>query len=178
MNIVITEADLQSAPRLVREWIGALVVGQLDLAAPTPPAATPPAMEPLSAEEAAALLELIHNDHVASQVLFELGRSTQGTSPDGLRRLHLADVLHHARLTSPEQLMTALQTIENAFEELHPSAQGGLVAVDQAGNLFVREETSRSIEELWRTVVGAQFSRLADGNSQGQTVPIAARPVQ
>jgi hypothetical protein len=178
MDILIAAEELQSAPRLVREWVGALLASQMHLNPKTSEPAAAASLMALSVEEAGAILELIRSDHVVCEVFFELGRDTPRlpADPAGLHRMQFADMLHHTRLTDPADLMAALEVIDGAFQEVAPGRAATLFALDQAGGLYVDDTIRQSIKTLWQSIVTSQFSKLSETNPQGSSVPVGASP--
>lgn len=179
MDILITAEEYARAPRLVREWIEATISSQLGLARGDGSGSDGlDQLVALSAEQAAALLEEICNDHVACQVFFELGRNgaEDNSEPEGWHRLPVLDIMHHTRLTDPSQVLAVLERISGAFRLLG-DGDAPLFAIDQAGNLHLRRRTQQSIQSLWRRIVAEQYSELTDAHPKGPSVPLSARPL-
>jgi hypothetical protein len=184
-DIVLKSEQIRGAPREVKEWIAALLAAELGLGAE--PAAEPRepqhvALAECSAEEAGQLLELIRDDYVACQVLFELSRDAPGDRPGTapVHRVAFADIMRHARLDHPDQLVQCLDHIARAFQEVRGDASVMLFALDRAGGVHVHETTRRSIRALWQVLVtsrlldGANLPSMASGGDGA--VPLGSRP--
>lgn len=175
MDILISAADLEKAPRPVRDWLVNLLARQLTVP-PAPDAAASGALDlaEISPRDAAILFDRLRTDYFACQVLLEFGRDNpvQQPEPPGIHRLAVADVLHHLRLGSPDQLIAALNRIATLWGEIAPSAAAALFALDEAGNLYVSRATQASLRALWHQLVTERYADLVDANPSGPSVPI------
>lgn len=178
MDIIITAEELAGAPRFVREWIGSLSASQLRLGESDGAAAqAAPKLADLSEDQAGALLEEIRSDHVACQVLFELGRDRPDgqAEPEGLRRVAIADLLHHTRLTDATQLIAVLKRIGAAFRVVGGGDEP-LFAVDEAGYLYVSRSTRENIQLLWRRIITGSVLGAEDTQARWPLEPVSALP--
>jgi hypothetical protein len=102
----------------------------------------------------------------AASVLFELGRETSSVAAHGLRAFRIADILRHARLQSPDQVVECLDVLTEALERLRGDPTTAFYALDDQGHCLVAEATMRSILRLWQEIV-AQRSEASEPVAEG-----------
>lgn len=185
VDLVISAAQIKSAPHEVKEWIRATILDELALESEPGHGLenrTGAALAECSLEEASLVLEQIRDDYIACQVFFELGRDSlrEQTVPPELHRIAIANILRHIRLGDPKHLGTCLNRIGEAFQAVRHDPNATLFALDRAGGLYVHDTTKASIEALWQALVTSRMLSTSELPGMtapaGPTVPLAARP--
>ena len=157
-GIVLSPEQIRAAPSEVRRWIEQEVASMLaprpEGGYPVPP--VPPHLVGCSLMEAQAILMLVQGSLPIASVFFELGRETGNVAVpgQGLRRFRLADVMHAARLQTPEQVVRCLDALNEALRRVRNDEGATLYALDQQGNCLIAEQTQRSILVLWQRIIG------------------------
>jgi hypothetical protein len=145
--------QLKAAPSEVRRWveheIGAALgaLGRLDHDPSQVHSATLAACTP---EEALQVFEVIKDNFLFSQVLFELARETPaGRSAPPLYALNVADLLHHTRLSDGDRLADCFTAINQVFQTVRNDPQAMLFGFDQYGHVYIHESTHNSVRRVW-----------------------------
>ena len=185
VDIVLRAEQVRSAPREVRDWIGALLVAELSLEGQghEQHGLEEESLPALSADEAVQMFERMRDDYLACQVFLELGRDSRQV--DGayapLRRIAIGDIVLHARLRDADQLMDCLTKINETFSAVRGEPAAALLAFDWAGGLYVHDTTRQSVKALWQALVRAQIGALPEVSGltmpMGPTVPVNSRPM-
>jgi hypothetical protein len=164
IGITLTTDQIRNAPPEVRRWIEHQVMTSLGLAADAPVTAQPVQAAHLvacSVEEAAHMLAQIDGVLPAVNVFFEFARPGISFGQPAMLAFRLIDILHHARLQNIEQVMAALDTINQAFAQVRHDASARFCGFDNEGHVFVAPETQRSIAALWQSVIAKQTAALS-----------------
>jgi hypothetical protein len=82
-----------------------------------------------------------------------LGREAASVASHGLRAFRITDILRHARLQSPDQVVQCLEVLTQALRRVRGDANAAFFAVDDQGHCLVAEPTMRSILRLWQEIV-------------------------
>jgi len=151
-SFTFTTEELRSAPAEVRRWLLGRIDSDLSalMVAPTSPRNSP-ALAACTPEEAARIFDLIRDDFAATHVFLELARDLPSGDNSGepLHAVNIGALLRNTRL-SDHALVSCLQTIDRAFQEIRHDAEAVLFGFDQANHLFVHETTYRSVRSLWQ----------------------------
>ena len=99
------------------------------------------------------MLALVQGMLPTVSVFFELGRKAASVAVHGLRAFRMADILRHARLQSPDQVVECLDVLTEALERIRGDPTAALYAMDDQGHCLVAEATMRSILRLWQEIV-------------------------
>ena len=158
-GITLSMDDIKTAPPEVRRWLEHEIARALGLqAAPTP--AQAPSLVGCNIEEARDMLALVQGMLPVVSVFFELGREAASVAVHGLRAFRIADILRHARLQSPEQVIQCLNVLTQALRRARGDATPArgdataeFFALDDQGHCLVAEATMRSILRLWQEIV-------------------------
>ncbi|MCK3779419.1 hypothetical protein MZK49_22215 [Ensifer sesbaniae] len=157
VDLVLSQAQIRSAPPEVKEWLRTILLDELALG-PEPSARHGEdeiSLDECTPKEAGLVLEHIRDDYITCQIFFELGRDTprDKLEPRRLHRIAIADILRHTRLGDAEHLAASLETIREAFQAVRGEPNAVLFAFDRMGGLYVHNTTWRSIKLLWQALV-------------------------
>ena len=158
-GIVLSPEQIRAAPSEVRRWIEQEVASMLaprpEGGYPVPP--VPPAPGRLQPDGSAghpdaraglpADRQRVPSNSAAKPAMLPL-------PGQGLRRFRLADVMHAARLQTPEQVVRCLEALNEALRRVRNDEGATLYALDQQGNCLIAEQTQRSILVLWQRIIG------------------------
>ena len=157
VGLTLSPEQIRAAPPEVRRWLEQEIAASLGF---DPPAhrMDPPSPHPASvgAAELRALLGAIGGLLPVVAVFFELGREAAASPAPGLRAYRLGEILRHTRLAAPEQVLAAMEVLNDALRRLRGDPAAELVAVDPAGVCYVAEETARNVLALWQEIVAAR----------------------
>src|SRR5690348_17219855 len=159
IGITLTTEQIRNAPPEVRRWIEHEVMTSLRLAADAPVTRQPVQAAHLvacSVEQAANVLAQVEGVLPAVNVFFEFARPGISFGQPAMLAFRLIDILHHARLQNIEQVMTALDMINQAFAQVRGDVSARFCGFDNEGHVFVAPETQRSIAALWQGVIAKQ----------------------
>jgi hypothetical protein len=178
VGLVLTPEQVRSAPPEVREWIKGLVEAELAGEFAHPRCESGATLAACSRDEAAAILERIRGDYLASQVFFELGRDSppEMPQPPQLHRIAIVDIMRHTRLANLDQLSAYLAAIQETFRAVRNDPAAALFAFDQRGGCYTHETTHQSIKRLWLDLVMNQMPAMAVAGPPGDpaAAPVAA----
>jgi hypothetical protein len=170
VGVTLSPEQIRSAPPQVRQWIEHEIARSLGLAAAAPqPEHAPPHLVACGREEVQAILEQIQNMLPVVSVFFELGREFGPNVTQGLRSLRLGDIMSHALLHIPAQVVQCLDVINEAMRRFRGDAGATMYAVDQSGHCLIAETTAQNILRLWRDIVAERD--LAPGAPEAQSAP-------
>jgi hypothetical protein len=157
ISIALSPEQISQAPPEVRRWLEQQIVSLLN-ASRTRPAMQPPERHLIGCDLATArsILSLISEILPVVTVFFELAREPAVASAQGLRALRLDEMMRHARLRSPEQVVACLRAIDEALQRISGAPDALLTALDGAGHCLVAETTAHSILALWQEIVAAR----------------------
>ena len=151
-GITLSMDDIKAAPPEVRRWLEHEIARALGLqAAPAP--AQAPALVGCNIEEARDMLALVQGMLPVVSVFFELGREAASVAVHGLRAYRIADILRHARLQSPDQVIQCLNVLTQALRRSRSDAAAEFFALDDQGHCLVAEATMRSVQRLWQEIL-------------------------
>src|SRR5580692_3871120 len=116
-GITLSVDEIKAAPPEVRRWLEMELLRALG-AQPAPAAAGAPALIGCNVEEARDVLALVQGMLPVVSVFFELGREAASVAVHGLRAFRVADILRHARLQSPDQVVQCLDVLTQALRRV------------------------------------------------------------
>ena len=160
-GITLSMDDIKAAPPEVRRWLEHEITRALGLQAAPKPAQAPPLVG-CNIEEAREMLALVQSMLPVVSVFFELGREAASVAVHGLRAFRVADILRHARLQSPEQVVQCLNVLTQALQRTRGDAEAAFFALDDQGHCLVAEATMRSIHRLWQEIVAQRALQSGD----------------
>ena len=155
-HFTFTTQDLRSAPTEVRRWLLGRIESELvALASAVPVGAAPesPALAACTPEEALGIFDLVKGDFAATHVFLELARDElQSGAAAPLHAVNVGALLRNTRLDD-HRLVSCLQTINRAFQEVRRDPEAMLFGFDQANHVYVHETTYHSVHNLWQQLV-------------------------
>ena len=151
-GITLSVDEIKAAPPEVRRWLEMEVLRALGVQ-PAPAAAGMPALIGCNVEEARDVLALVQGLLPVVSVFFELGREAASVAVHGMRAFRIADILRHARLQSPDQVVQCLDVLTQALRRVRGEPNAALFALDAQGHCLVAEATMRSVLRLWQEIV-------------------------
>jgi hypothetical protein len=158
VGLVLSADQLRSAPEEVKNWLRGLLQRELLLGGEAEIAPSQMLAE-CSPDEAALVLRQIHNDYLACQVFFELGREdpVETARRSVLHRTSVDEIMHHVPVGDVQHLVACLEEISNAFGLVRRDPEAKLLAIDERGGCYVHQTTRRSIKGLWEALVTARL---------------------
>jgi hypothetical protein len=176
-----TADDLKSAPVEVRRWlIGRIETGLAIVASlpPISPLVHGPALAACTIDDVARIFELIRSDFAATQVFLELGRGTTGGDPaPQLHPINIDTLTRNTRLDS-RGLVSCLQMINRAYQEVRSDPEATLSGFDQANHVYVHEATHRSIHSLRQELVRQHIATEVNAAEPADWPPAGFQPPQ
>ena len=152
IGITLTAEQIRNAPTPVRQWIEQEVIASLGLATRVPVAAPPQAahLVACSVEDMAGVLEHIRGAFPAVNVLFELGRPGISLGQPAVMMFRLMDILQHTRMQDVGQIMSCLETINQALTVVRKDPSDRFCGFDNEGHCLIAPQTQASIATLWQ----------------------------
>ncbi len=171
VGITLSADQIHHAPPEVRNWLEQQIAGALGFCRPEPALPEPHRhLIGCSPEEARTILSVIQGLLPVVGIFFELGREPIAASPQGLRALRLDDMLRHSKLRASEQIVSCLEAIDKALQQVRGEPDVVLTALDRNGHCLVAEATARSITAVWQEIVAAHDpGRTQTGPAQAAT---------
>jgi hypothetical protein len=166
-GITLTTDEIKAAPPEVRRWLEQEMVRAFGVQ-PAPASAAAPALVGCNNEEARDMLALVQGMLPVVSVFFELGREAASVAVHGLRAFRIADILRHARLQSPDQVVQCLNVLTQAMRRVRGDATAPFFAMDDQGHCLVAEATMRSILRLWQEIVAERALQAGPGDPAEQ----------
>jgi hypothetical protein len=171
--ITLSADEIKAAPPEVRRWLEQEIIRTLGpLPAPAPAGAH--ALVGCNIEEARDILALVQGMLPAVNVFFELGREATSVAVHGMRAFRIADILRHARLQSPDQVVQCLDLLTQALQRVRVDDTAAFFALDNQGHCLVAEATMRSILRLWQEIVAHRALQDDDGTAPEQRAAASA----
>lgn len=168
-GITLSVDEIKAAPPEVRRWLELEVMRSLGVQ-PTPAAAAAPALIGCNVEEARDMLALVQGMLPVVSVFFELGREAASVAVHGLRAFSIADILRHARLQSPDQVVQCLDVLTQALRRVRGESTTAFFVLDDHGHCLVAEATMHSILRLWQEIVAQRALQPEPGDAPAETV--------
>jgi hypothetical protein len=151
-GITLSADEIRTAPPEVRRWLEHEMIRAFG-AQPTAAPSHAPGLVGCNVEETRDILALVKGLLPVVSVSFELGREPASVPVHGLRAFRITDLLRHAGLQSPDQVVECLDVLTQALRRVRGDGQAEFVALDDQGHCLVAESTMRSIHRLWQEVV-------------------------
>ena len=164
-GITLSMDDIKAAPPEVRRWLEHEVMRAFGVQPAAAPAGAP-ALIGCNVEEAREMLALVQSMLPVVSVFFELGREAASVAVHGLRAFRIADILRHARLQSPDQVLQCLNILTQALQRARGDAEAAFFALDDQGHCLVAEATMRSIHRLWQEIVAQRALQSEQGDAR------------
>jgi hypothetical protein len=150
--------QLKAAPPEVRRWVEheiGVALALLGRPDHDPSQVQSASLAACTPEEALQMFELIKENFLLSQVLFELAREAPaGRSAPPLHALNVADLLRHTRLSDGDRLAECLEAINRVFQTVRNDPQAALFGFDQFGHVYIHESTHHSVRRVWEQLFG------------------------
>ena len=151
-GITLSVDEIKAAPPEVRRWLEQEMVRAFGIQ-PAPASPEAPKLIGCNIEEARDMLALVQGMLPVVSVFFELGREATSVAVHGLRAFRITDILRHARLQSPDQVVQCLNVLTQALRRARGDATAAFFAMDDQGHCLVAEATMHSILRLWQEIV-------------------------
>lgn len=176
-GITLSFEEIRRAPPEVRRWIEHELGTGLGVQVHSSESSVPPAqLAECSRDELAALLNLIQGAFPVVNVFFELGRKGNSFARDRLEAYRLADIQHHTRLQSPQQVLSCLNLIDESLHQIRGSTEVSFYGLD-GEYCFITTQTQQNIRRLWFEVIGGKEIASALTDAQSPDGPVFSSPV-
>ena len=180
-SFTFTSEDLKSAPGEIRRWLISRIESELlalTSAAPVSPSIPAPALAACTPEEAAGIFDLLKGDFAATHVLLELARDELGSNPAmPFHAVNIGTLIRNTRLDD-HRLVSCLQTISRAFQQVRGDPQAMLFGFDQANHIYIHEATHRSVQALWQELARLHAPTEAKALEPADWPPLGLQPRQ
>ncbi len=164
VSFTFSAKQVKAAPPDVRRWMETEIVRALTSGpAPTGEAPSRESAESLeralaagTAAEMQETFNRISGNSIIARVFFELARDTSfagGATP--FHVVNLVDVMRHLQLVEAQQVLTCLDVINQAFQQIRRDPQASLFALDDDGHIYLHDLTYHGIKEVWQQLVTA-----------------------
>lgn len=194
VSFTFSAEQIKTAPPDVRRWMEAEIVKALAGGLGTASAAAGQTVAPsaetaetlqraLAAGTAAEMQETfkrVAGNSIIARVFFELARET-GLSAGGapFHIVSIVEIMRHLQLVEAQQVLTCLDTINQAFQQVRRDPQASLFALDDVGHIFLHELTFHGIRQMWQQLVLSHpwpvSGHMAQAPLTGAAAPHAAR---
>jgi len=163
VSFTFSAEQIKSAPAEVRRWMEAEIVKALAGTSVAGEAPLPDSPEDLQRALAAGTAQEMHetfnriaNNSIVARVYFELAREP-GSKTRGMpfHVVGFVDIMRHLQFGEAQQVLTCLDAINQAFQQVRRDPQASLFALDEAGHIFLHELTYHAIRQVWQQLVAA-----------------------
>lgn len=155
IGITLSSEQIRRAPAEVRQWIEHEVATSLGLGSQSvEPPGSGGQLIACSHDELVAVLPLIQGVFPAVNLFFELGRPGASLGPEPLEVYRLADLQHHTRLESNEQVISCLAFIDEALHRVRGSEDGSFYVLN-GEYCVIAAQTQQNIRRLWVELLGS-----------------------
>ena len=179
VGITLSPEQIRGAPPEVRRWLEQQVVAALGLQRPPPVMEPPKHLVACGLDELREVLRLVQHIVPAVTVLFELAREPASVTSQGVRVLHLDEMMRHCRLQSPSQVVACLGALDEALRRGFGDQDAVLTVVDSNEHVLLPDMTARSIHALWQELVRPHAVAEATTPPADQPAPVnAGQPFQ
>ncbi|HTJ02978.1 MAG TPA: hypothetical protein VL492_09295 [Methylovirgula sp.] len=168
VGFTFSAEQIKAAPPEVRRWMESEIVKALaggfsvradDAAQTVTP--SPETVESLrralasgTASEMQDTFKRVSGNSIVARVFFELARDTGLTAGGApLHVVNIVDVMRHVQFVEAQQVLTCLDAINQAFQQVRRDPQASLFALDDAGHIFLHELTYHGIRQMWQQQV-------------------------
>lgn len=158
IGITLTSEQIHNAPTEVRRWIEREVMTSMGAKAASENAGQTRSerLAACSEEEITAILSQIQSVLPAVNVLFEFGRQNAVVGQSNVEIFRLIEIAHHTRLQNIGQVVSCLDIICKAFEQVRSDPDATFCGFDREGHCFIAQETQQNILKVWRKVIANQ----------------------
>lgn len=182
IGFTLSSEQIRRAPAEVRRWIENEIATSLGFQTQATDSEGQAAqLAGCSDEELARVLPLIQGVFPVLNVFFELGRKGIGFAEGRLEAYRLSDIQHHARLQSPEQVISCLNVINESLQRVRGGAGAPFYGTD-GDYCFVATQTQQNIRRLWLELIANREADVPSAESSGgelaleESVPPDDRP--
>jgi len=164
VGFTFSAKQIKAAPPDVRRWMETEIVKALT----GEPAAAGEAPSRESAERLQSALAAgtstemeetfrrVSSDSIIARVFFELARDTRFSgNATPFHVVALVDVMRHLQLVEAQQVLTCLDTINQAFQQIRRDPHASLFALDETGHIYLHDLTYHGIRQVWQQLVAA-----------------------
>lgn len=164
VGFTFSAEQIKTAPPEVRRWMETEIVKALTGGPATAgDAPSPEAAERLQTALAAGTgaemqdtFKRISSNSIIARVFFELARDTRFSgNATPFHVVTLVDVMRHLQLVEAQQVLTCLDAINQAFQQVRRDPHASLFALDEAGNIYLHDLTYHGIRQVWQQLVTA-----------------------
>jgi hypothetical protein len=168
VGFTFSAEQIKAAPAEVRRWMETEIVKALaggisvrSEAAGQTVTPSPETVESLrralaagAATEMQETFRRVSGNAIVARVFFELARDT-GMSAGGapFHVVNIVDVMRHLQFVEAQQVLTCLDAINQAFQQVRRDPQASLFALDDAGHIYLHELTYHGIRQMWQQFV-------------------------
>jgi hypothetical protein len=171
LGIMLTPEQIRTAPVEVRRWIEQEIAKSIGLRSHDPSQLEREHLVGCTPEVARTVLSLIRGMLPVVNVFFELGRKGTSLVEEGLEAFRLADMKHHTRLPSLDQVIACLDVINDAVRRATGDITATLYVVDNHGDCFIAIKTQQSVLRVWQEAIAGQAIGAApEESARGQSV--------
>ncbi|HEY5225997.1 MAG TPA: hypothetical protein VIJ06_04320 [Methylovirgula sp.] len=164
VGFTFSAKQIKAAPPEVRRWMETEIVKALT----SDPAAAGEMPSRDSAERLQTALaagtstemqetfQRVSSNSIISRVFFELARDTRFSgNATPFHVVTLVDVMRHLHLVEAQQVLTCLDAINQAFQQVRRDPHASLFALDEAGHIYLHDLTYHGIRQVWQQLVMA-----------------------
>jgi hypothetical protein len=164
VGFTFSAEQIKAAPPEVRRWMEAEIVKALTggpaHAGEAPNSETSDRLQvALAAGTAAEMQETfkrVASNSIIARVFFELARDTSfAGKATPFHVVTLVDIMRHLQLVEAQQVLTCLDSINQAFQQVRHDPQASLFALDEAGHIYLHDLTYHGIRQVWQQLVVA-----------------------
>ncbi|HEY1736699.1 MAG TPA: hypothetical protein VGG12_08635 [Methylovirgula sp.] len=167
VSFTFSAEQVKAAPAEVRRWMEGEIMRSLagGKGSAAAAAALPESAEGLghslaagTAQEMQDTFKRIAGNAIVARLFFELARDSSvqaGTTP--FHVVALVEVMRHLHLVEAQQVLTCLDAINQAFQQIRRDPQASLFAMDEAGYVYLHQLTYHAIRQVWQQLVAAQI---------------------
>jgi hypothetical protein len=158
VGITLSSEQIKSAPPDVRRWLEQEVLAAFDWHAP---AVTPnePHLVACTVEDAFKIFAAVRDMIPVANVFFTLGNQGANVG-EGVVAFRATEVMRHAHLADPQQLVACLDVLNEAFRRVRADDTAVLCGLDDRGYCFVAQATRISIAHVWQETIALENLKL------------------
>lgn len=163
VSFTFSAEQVKAAPPEVRRWMESEIIRALagDSREGAPAMAESAeglgqALAAGTAQEMQETFKRIDSNAIIARVFFELARDSS-LQPGALpfHVVNLVEVMRHLHLVEAQQVLTCLDAINQAFQQIRRDPQASLFALDEAGHIYLHQLTYHAIRQVWQQLVAA-----------------------
>jgi len=175
VGITLSSEQVKNAPPEVRRWLEQEVLTAFDWHLP---AAEPnePQLAACTVEEAFKILASVRDMLPVANAFLAFGHDGVDAGVEGIAAFRVTDVMRHAHLSDPRQVVACLDVINEAFCRVRGDASAVLCGLDDRGYCFIADATQQSVARVWQQTMAPQNLRFADTARTAASPAPAAEP--